>query len=176
MATEFYVDSNQFNTRQAYFLPDANDEDKIAFAGFADENPPYASTTIPNGTYNLKVSSVVGYGNAEVEKPVINQGKGKKGGKQTVVHEFDPSGGMTGNYSMVHQPWPTTWNVYLVRNYQMNSDAFYFNEAGTSESGSYDAVFQVTDFTTTGTIAQMSDNVTWALNPNLNSIFSFTRM
>ena len=102
--------------------------------------------------------------------------KGKKGGKQTVVHEFDPSGGMTGNYSMVHQPWPTTWNVYLIRNYQMNSDAFYFNEAGTSESGSYDAVFQVTDFTTTGTIAQMSDNVTWALNPNLNSIFSFTRM
>lgn len=177
MATQFYVDSNQFNTRQAYFLPDANDEDKIAFAGFADGNPPYATTTIPNGTYNLNVSAVVGYGNASEEKPVVNQiVKGKKGVKQTVVNEFDPSGGMTGNYSMVHQPWPSSWKVYLVRNYQMNSDAFYFNEAGLEAAGSYDAFFQVPDFDSTGTIWQMTDNVTWALTPSLNSIFSFTKL
>lgn len=112
-------------------MPDTNDEDKIAFAGFADGDPPYALTTVPSGGYNFNVESIVGYGNANFEKPVVNQlVKGKKGVKQTVVNEFDPSGGMTGNYSMVHQPWPSSWNVYLLRNYQLNSDAFYFNEAG----------------------------------------------
>lgn len=132
MATQFYVDSNQFNTRQAFFLPHPEDETLVSFAGFSDGNPPYGYTSIPNGsTYNLNVSAVIGNGNGEGEKPVINQpNKGKKGVKQTVVHEFDPSGTATGNYSMVHQPWPSTWTVYLIRNLQLNADAFYFNEAG----------------------------------------------
>lgn len=178
MSTQFYIDSSQFNSRQAYFLPDADDDTKCCFAGFSDGNPPYASTSIPSGsTYNLNISAVIGYGNADVEKPVINQPiKGKKGVKQTVVNDFDPSGTATGNYSMVHQPWPSTWNVYLLRNSQMNADAFYFNEAGLEANGSYDAYFQVSDFNTSGTIWQMSDNVTWALTPSLSNYFTYNKM
>jgi hypothetical protein len=61
-------------------------------------------------------------GNHQFTNPILKS-------KQT-KDTFDPSGINSGNYSLVHQPWPSGWSVYLVMNNQLGPNMYAFNEAG----------------------------------------------